>query len=106
MSRVQGDEYLVFNRGDLGVGCSNATSFTIDEGNGTVTGGAVYSGQECTSVTYLGQADPLPEGGMFVVWTTAGRIERVDADQELTWALTSQLGAAFGFSAPMATLYP
>jgi Arylsulfotransferase (ASST) len=106
VSRVDGDEYVVFNRGNLGVDCSNATRFTVDEANETLTGGDVYAGQDCTSVTYLGQAAPLSDGGMFVVWTTAGRIDRIDADQELKWALTSQLGAAFGFSTPMASLYP
>jgi hypothetical protein len=106
VARAEGDRYLVFNRGEFGTDCSNATWFDLDTAAGTATTAAVYAGQSCTNVTYLGQADPLPDGGAMVVWTTAGRIETVDADGALQWALAAQLGAAFGFSALTPSLYP
>ena len=104
--RWRDDQYVIFNRNDLGVECSDVTAleFTADD---TVAQELwKYPGLDCLSVYYLGEARPLPNDDMLITWTTSGVLQRITPEQESLWTITSALGAAFGFSDWSDTLYP
>lgn len=104
---MEGDRVLVFNRNDYEEQeCSEVVIFELDHDAGTATEAMTYGGQDCISVYFLGEARPLPDGGVQVIWTTGGRIDHIDADGTLRWSLQSALGAGIGFSDFTETLYP
>lgn len=101
------DRVLVFNRNDYEAQeCSEVVIFELDRVAGTAEEVLTYGGQDCLSVYFLGEARPLPDGGVQVIWTTSGRIDHIDADGTLRWSLQSALGAGIGFSDFTQTLYP
>ena len=104
--RTAEDEIVVFNRNSPDGGCSAAQYIDIDWDTSTASAKSEYSGDQCLTVTYLGEAQPTADGGMLMVWTTAGQLERLDSDGERIWGVSGQLGAAFGFSHVAASLYP
>jgi len=102
-----GDGYVIFNRNDTGgSACSDVTSFSLDLDAGTATMTNEYTGSECLSVYYLGEARPLCDDGLLVVWATSGKLERLDADWNNQWSVVATLGSGFGFSDVLTTLYP
>jgi Arylsulfotransferase (ASST) len=104
--RTDDDEIVVFNRNNPSGGCSAAQYIGLDLEANTATERTEYSGDQCLTVTYLGEAQPTSDGGMLMVWTTAGKLERLDSEGARTWGVSGQLGAAFGFSHVAADLYP
>src|SRR6185503_3352340 len=53
----------------------------------------------------LGEPIRLADGGVFVNWSTAGQMERVDSSGASLWKLNSGAGFAFGFQTLAADLY-
>jgi Arylsulfotransferase (ASST) len=104
--RYNDDQYLIFNRNNLGVECSDVTALEFTADTAVAAELWKYTGLECLSVYYLGEARPLPNDDILITWTTSGVLQRVTADRESLWTITSALGAAFGFSDWSSTLYP
>ena len=107
VNRYDDDEFLVFNRNDAPRGeCSEAIRFRL----GTVPDSATetwnYSSDDCLSVYFLGEALPIEEGAVQVVFTTSGRLEQVDAEGARAWSIQMELGAGLGFSGFRSTLFP
>ena len=98
---------LIFNRNDYEEQeCSEVIVLELDDESGTAEEVMTYGGQDCISVYYLGEAHPLPDGGIQIVWTTGGRIEHIEADGTPRWTLQAALGAGIGFSDFSTSLYP
>ncbi len=101
------DAVVVFNRNDYENGeCSEVIILEMDASSGTAEQVMTYAGDECLSVYYLGEARPLDDGSIQVIWTTAGRIDHVDPDGTQRWSLQGGLGAGIGFSTFTTSLYP
>ena len=105
VARVDGDSYVVFNRRAPTDDCSEVIWFDIDFSAGAATVSDSYSGTDCRTVTYLGQASPMADDGTLVVWTTSGILERIDAKGTPFWTVSSSIGGAFGYSDVTDNLY-
>jgi len=105
--RYDDDHIVVFNRNDYATQeCSEVEILRLDGTTSTAEPSLVYEGLDCLSVYYLGEAQPLSDGGIQVVWTTSGRVDHIDNDGALRWSLTADLGAGIAFSDFAPTLYP
>jgi hypothetical protein len=102
---LDGDDFVVFNRRLGEDQCSEVAWLRLDASSGVAVTTGTYPGQECLSVPYLGEAQLLDDGGTLISWTTAGVLERIDAERQPTWTLRSALGAAFGFTDVTEDLY-
>ena len=101
------DHIVVFNRNDYAAQeCSEVEILRLDDETGTAEPSLVYEGLDCLSVYYLGEAQPITDGGIQVIWTTSGRVDHIDSDGALRWSLTADLGAGIAFSDYTPSLYP
>ena len=108
MHRMQDDDhYLIFNRNDYAEhACSDVSWMTIDRDAHIATETATYETDDCLSVYYLGQAMPIDDETIQVVWTTSGRIEQLTWDGQQRFSLQADLGAGVGFTTFATSLYP
>jgi len=95
---VGNGEYVVFNQMTPGTDCSGANSFAVDLEAKTATELWSFSGTDCLSVYYLGQARPIEEGRTLVTWSTSGRLEQRDSSGASAWSAQLSLGSGFGYS--------
>lgn len=103
--QVDEDTFVIFNRHFSEGSCSSVTWLDIDAEQRAVDLVGNYEGSACLSVTYLGEARPTSDNGTLISWTTAGVLERIDADQQPVWQVASSLGGAFGFTDLTGDLY-
>jgi len=96
--RTDNDEIMVFNRMQLGAGCSQVDTFAIDEEAGSAELVDSYAGTECLGIYFLGMARPIADDRTLISWTTAGRLEQLDANGEHVWALQSEMGAGLAYT--------
>lgn len=95
-------DLMVFNR-SMADGCSYAARISLDGGTAAITWS--YKADPCLFVYFLGQARPLDDGNLQVVWSTSGRIDLVDPGGNALWTLAAAAGAGFGFSDHASSLY-
>ena len=101
-----GESILVFNRGHLNLGeCSRATEITIDEKAAKASKKWSYTSKPCYQVYFLGNTMRLWNGNTLINWCTAGRAEEVTPSGELVWGVYVNLGAGFGFTSRVKSLY-
>lgn len=91
-------EYVVFNQMTPGTDCSGAHGFTVDLDAKTASAAWTFSGTDCLSVYYLGQARPVEDGRTLVTWSTSGRLEQRDSSGASAWSVQLSLGSGFGYS--------
>lgn len=100
------DQVVVFNRQEyLNSGCSTVERYSVDQESRTFTRIDGYQTDDCLSIYFLGEARPVGEGALQVVWTTSGRVQQLDADLKTAWTLQSNLGAGIGYSSFVEDLY-
>ena len=103
------DELLVFSRGDIFDDTEDACAWVsrvhLDRDAGVAREVERYSGRDCNRVSFFGEAAGRPEGGMFILWSSAGRIEEIDAEQKTRYLLEMGLGAAFAYGQRVDTIY-
>ncbi len=58
------------------------------------------------SLPLLGNAQRLPDGNTLLVFSSAGEMNEVSPSGDVMWRLNLDLGAAFGFSERIDSLYP
>lgn len=99
-----GESVLVFNRGDVTnkTTCSRANELRIADGEIVWS----YLSDRCLLVPFLGNAQRLPDGDTLVVYSSAGQMDEVGREGDLLWRVNLDLGAAFGFSERVDSLYP
>ena len=97
---------LVFNRGDWvnGTSCSRAVEIDLDLDARTAVAASTYTGPECESVAFLGNAEHLPGGGTLVTFSSSGLIDVVDTSGATAWRVRTSLGAGLGFATHVAAL--
>jgi len=84
--------------------CSRAAAYAIDPEAATATLSWTYEGQTCHQEGFLGNVEPLPDGGLLVGWSQFGELERLDAARSPALLLALDVGAAFGFTTYAPTL--
>lgn len=99
-----GDTVLVFNRGDVTneTTCSGANEIRIADGEIVWS----YLSDRCLLVPFLGNAQRLADGNTLLVFSSAGELNEVSPSGDVMWRLNLDLGAAFGFSERVDSLYP
>jgi hypothetical protein len=98
---------LVFNRNDFANGeCAEAVELELDEKGAAAWKRWSYTSEDCQVVTYLGNAIPIPGGDRLVIFSTSGRVDRVDAQGQTLWQLRADLGFGFALSDFTSSLYP
>jgi len=92
---------LVFSRGAPET-CSQAVEIALDDG----VARSIWASDDadCTHVVFLGEAIRRPDGDTVVMYSSAGRLDVVDAHGQPLWRLETDLGAAFGFAEVRDTL--
>ncbi|MFH1467568.1 MAG: aryl-sulfate sulfotransferase [Pseudomonadota bacterium] len=95
IERLPDRDFLVFNR-DTGA-CSHVDRFAVDPDAGTVEPLWRYTSPDCLRVDYLGDARLTSAGDVLVSWSSAGRLEEVDAAGDVRLAINAPLGWTFGF---------
>ena len=105
--RKPNDELVVFNRQALdGTECSTVDTLVLDPDAGTAKPTSSFESQDCLAVYFIGLARPISGDRTLVAWTTSGRLDQLDADNNVVWSLQSSLGAGVAFPDHSLRLYP
>lgn len=88
---------VVFNRRDWisATDCSSVSWIALRGDEAVET--ARYEGPTCEQVGFLGSAEPFA-GGTVVAWSSAGLLDVVDDDRNVSLRVRSGLGSAFAFA--------
>jgi len=100
------DSILVFDNGDDETTESRVVEYALDDDAGTAERIWEYATDPPTYCYALGDVARLDDGSTLVTWSTAGIMDRVSADGELLSRFSLELGAAFGYTTPIISLYP
>ncbi len=101
-----GDEILVFSNGhDVETG-SQVLGYHLDPEAGEATMLWEYRAAFPLYCYTYGDVNRLPSGNVLVTWSTAGQMEEVSGSGEVLWQLKANLGAGFGYTTWMESLYP
>ncbi|MDP7111276.1 MAG: aryl-sulfate sulfotransferase, partial [Myxococcota bacterium] len=102
----RGDEMLVFANGfDVETG-SQVLGYRLDTEAGEATMLWEYQAAFPLYCYTYGDVSWLPSGNVLVTWSTAGQLEEVTWSGEVVWQLKANLGAGFGYTTWMESLYP
>jgi hypothetical protein len=103
---LRGDRLLVMdNDGNPGK-TSRVIEYELDLEAGIATEVWSYSANPTVYTFVLGEPSRLDGGDVFVNWSAAGQMERVNEAGESLWKLNSGAGFAFGFHTSAPNLYP
>jgi len=95
---LQGTRILVFdNEGAIG-NESRVLEYELDFAAMRAQQVSSYVADPTVSSFVLGEPIRLQNGDMFVNWSAAGQMERVDAAGQWTWKVNLPLGSLFGFN--------
>lgn len=95
---------LVFNDGPISpAACSSVVEVGIQAG--TASALWTYVPKACYQIVFLGDATRLWNGNTHITWSTAGRLEEVTAAKQIVWSVQASLGAGFGFTTRLKSLY-
>ncbi len=108
VQRLDDGTLLVFNRGtpEREGSCAHAAELTLDEVAGTASRDWTYGSETCFVIPALGEARRLEDESTLVTFSTAGQIDRVDAEGALLWRVNLDVGGVFGFGGWIPGLYP
>ncbi len=101
-----GGEVVVFNRRTTdGTGKpSTVDGLVIDPEARTFERAWSYQDPEGLSVYYMGEARPIADDLLQVIWSTAAQVDQVTTDGQSVWQLKTELGAIMGFGDHTGTL--
>ncbi len=107
-SELVGGDLLVFNQTykEIEDTCSHSLLLSLDAGAGLATPADQYENQECSKVSYLGNAQALANGNTLVTFSDAGLVDEVTPEGELVHRLQLDLGWAFSYGFRHDTLWP
>ncbi len=101
---LSGDRILVFDNGTVDRGASRVVEYDLDLDTGEVDLLWSYTPDPALFCYVLGDVVALDEGAMRITWSTAGRIEELDADGQVLWQVNAELGGAFGYTSAVESL--
>lgn len=99
---------MVFNQRDyIAEQCSGASLLEVDEPSGAVQETWRYDSEQCLSVYYTGNAQPLEDGRALVAFGSSGLLDEVDmATGQLHWRLAVESGWWLLYAERVAALGP
>lgn len=100
------DSIVVFDNQPAVPFTSRVVEMAFDEADGSTEFVWSYQPDPPFYCFGLGDANRLPNGHTLVTWSVAAQMEEVTPDGELVWQLNSALGAGFGYTTWLDTLYP
>lgn len=103
--QVEGNKIVVMDNDGAPGDTSRLLEYELDLSNRVATQTWSYEATPTVYTFVLGEPIRMRDGGMFVNWSTAGQMERLDADSKPTWTLNSAAGFAFGFQTLVSSLY-
>ncbi len=105
--QVRGNRILIMdNDGGRGaVDLSRLLEYQLDYDTLQATQTWSYLANPPVYTFVLGEPIRLDDGGVFVNWSTAGQMERLDATGASLWKLNTGAGFAFGFQTLATSLY-
>jgi hypothetical protein len=98
-----GDELLVFNQHNSG--CSEAARIRLDHDLGTAARTWSYEHESCSSVGYLGNAWPLPNGNSLVTFSELGSLYELSPSGEELRSIDTEYGWFFAYATQIDSLY-
>jgi hypothetical protein len=102
---LDGDSMLVFDNDGLSGNQSRVVEYSFDEEARTAEETWSYVPDPSVYCFVLGDVERIENDDRLVTWSAAGAIERVTADGEMTWQLTTPLGYVLGFNSLESSLY-
>lgn len=103
---VRGDHILVMDNDGSPGNESRVLEYELDFDAKVATQVWSYTATPTVYTFVLGEPNRFDDGSTFVNWSSAGQMERVDADGRSLWKLNSRAGTAFGFHTLARSLYP
>ena len=103
---VRGDHILVFDNDGSPGNESRVLEYELDFEAKVAKQVWSHTADPTVYSFVLGEPNRLDDGSTFVNWSSAGQMERVDADGKPSWKLNSRAGTAFGFHTLARSLYP
>ncbi|MES1188011.1 MAG: aryl-sulfate sulfotransferase [Myxococcales bacterium] len=102
---VHGNRVVVMDNDGAPGDVSRLLEYELDPATMVATEVWSYVAEPSVYTFVLGEPIRLADGGTFVNWSTAGQMERLDAQGTPIWKLNSSAGVAFGFQTLAASLY-
>ena len=92
------DRLRIFDNGTPDEYGSRVAEYALDDEAGTATLEWTYQTTPPMYCMALGDVSTLPGDDLLVTWSTAGQIDRLDADGSLLWRLNLGFGGALGYT--------
>ena len=96
---------LVFDNQPVDAFTSRVVEYAFDPDDGSAELIWIYQPDPAFYCYGLGDADRLPNGNTLITWSTSAQLDEVDADGNLLWQLNSGMGAGFGYTTWLDSLY-
>lgn len=100
------DHLLVFDNDGAGLNRSRVLEYVLDDAAGTATQVWDYTPDPAVSSFVLGDVTRLQDGGTFVAFSLAGRLDLLDASDNLVFWADLEDGHALGYVTLEPTLLP
>jgi hypothetical protein len=104
--QVRGNRILVMDNDGSIENESRVLEYELDFENDVATEVWRYTSDPTVYAFVLGEPTRLDDGGVFVNWSAAGQMERLDPQGSSIWKLITQAGYVFGFNTLAESLYP
>jgi len=96
---------VIFDNGEVTDYESRAVEFGLDWASGDAEEVWSHVADPPLYVLNLGDAHRISDDSYLVTWGSAGQIDEVTFDGDVTWSLNSELGGAFGYTTWRESLY-
>jgi hypothetical protein len=95
---LRDDTITVFDNGTASHGSSRIVQYDLGADGGQVEQLFTYESDPSLFCYVLGDVSILDNDHRLITWSTAGRIEEIDAQSEVVWRIDAELGGAFGYT--------
>ena len=102
----KGDLILIMDNDGSPGDESRVLEYELDTTTRVATQTWSYASEPTVYTFVLGEPIRHPDGSVFINWSAAGQMERLDRDGNSTWKLNTGAGTIFGFNTVANSLYP
>ena len=102
----KGDLILIMDNDGSPGDESRVLEYELDTTTKVATQTWSYASDPTVYTFVLGEPIRYPDGSVFINWSAAGQLERLDKDRRSTWKVNTGAGTIFGFNTVANSLYP
>jgi hypothetical protein len=102
----RGDRIMIMDNDGSPGDESRVLEYELDTTTNVATQTWRYVSNPTVYTFVLGEPIRYPDGSVFINWSAAGQMERLDKDGTSTWKLNTGAGSIFGFNTVANSLYP